>query len=191
MKRDIINANTPLFVLLCLSSLVNVGLGRKVQVLQRAMRASIAKASAPDIVGARLISLSVKDIEGRSKYLAIDTAAAPLFIYVFRPTCGWCAKNLANIKALDGSLRSSNKGQVIGLSLDDQGLKTYIQSAQLPFPVYTDLASADIARLGLGGTPQTIVVSHGTVVHNWRGAYSGALLKEIDSTLGMTLPGLQ
>ncbi len=183
--------NTILIILVVLSSIINVGLGRKVQTLQRVMQSSANKSSIPAIVGARLTSLDVKNIDGHSMNLTFDQSATPTFIYVFRTTCGWCAKNLSNIKELDRLLRLSGKGQIIGLSLDDQGLKTYVQNAQLPFPIYEDLTSSEVARLGLGGTPQTLVVSNGTIVHNWKGAYSGSLLNEIQSTLGVKLPCLQ
>ncbi len=42
----------------------------------------------------------------------------------------------------------------------------------------------------MGGTPQTLMIADGVVVRNWEGAYTPDLQKEIESTLGIKLPGM-
>jgi hypothetical protein len=111
-------------------------------------------------------------------------------MYVFRPGCGWCAKNLNNIKELNRQLGAIGKYRIVGVALDETGLKEYIQQTQMNFPVYSGISSDDVARLALGGTPQTIVVSNGQVTHSWSGAYGGEVLKDVEATLGIKLPGM-
>lgn len=190
MKRTILSANVVIIVLLVLSSLINAGLGRKVQLLQRELQTYANKSSGANVIGMKLTDLNVKDIDGNPTKLDFTQTSTPTLIYVFRPTCGWCAKNLPNIKELDRALHSNGKARIIGVSLDDQGLKQYVQGAQLGFPVYRNVPDSDVVRLNIGGTPQTIMVSNATIVHNWQGAYSGDNLKDIQSTFGVKLPGL-
>ena len=42
----------------------------------------------------------------------------------------------------------------------------------------------------LGGTPATVVVSKGTILEAWEGAYMGDKVPEISSYFDVTLPGL-
>ena len=62
---------------------------------------------------------------------------------------------------------------------------------RIAFPVYTDLPEAAKRSLGLGSTPQTIVVSpSGRVMANWVGAYGPDLKPKIEGFFRVRLPGL-
>ena len=80
--------------------------------------------------------------------------------------------------------------RLIGISIDDHDLKQYVESEHFTFPVYSNVAPDERARLAMGGTPQTLMIADGVVVRNWEGAYTPDLQKEIESTLGIKLPGM-
>jgi peroxiredoxin len=70
-------------------------------------------------------------------------------------------------------------------------LKEYVEEHQLKFPVYSGLKGETIQALGLGGTPQTIIVSpDGRVLKVWKGAYADNLRPEVEAYFGIQLPGL-
>jgi len=83
---------------------------------------------------------------------------------------------------------SSRHFRLIGISLDDHDLKQYVDSRNLSFPVYSNVVEGDQVRLGMGETPQTILIANDTVVRNWAGAYSSDTKKEIEATLGIKFP---
>ncbi len=191
MKLPAISANTVLTILLAFSAVTNLALGYRVQKQQldrRAFEAQISKEKS--IIGVKLAELPVKGTDGKLTKLQFTQTDPATIIYVFRPGCGWCAKNLSNIKELSRQLGANAKYRIIGITLDENGLKEYMQRTQLNFPVYSGVSSYNIARLAMGGTPQTILVSNGQVTHNWSGAYSGEVLKDVETTLGIKLPGM-
>lgn len=129
-------------------------------------------------VGTRLTSLAVTDDHNKSVTLNFDGADRPTVIYVFSPTCGWCAKNLNNVKALY-RLRSSDYA-FVGLSLSPRGLSEYVRQADLKMPIYSGISQNDLRRFHLGSTPQTIVISKdGVVMQSWEGAYQGSIYAEV------------
>jgi peroxiredoxin len=101
----------------------------------------------------------------------------------------WCERNKANLDKLT-ELRG-NDFRFIGLSLTEAGLKEYVERHHLNFPMYTRLTLETIRSLGLGSTPQTIVISpEGRVLKNWTGAYTEHLQPEVEAYFGIRLPGL-
>ena len=84
-----------------------------------------------------------------------------------------------------------NEFRFIGLSLTDSGLREYIGDHPLKFPIYTGMKAETITSLGLGSTPQTIVISpEGKVVKLWTGAYVERLQPDVEGYFGVRLPGL-
>ena len=139
-------------------------------------------------VGRGVPSIHVTDLEG--KQAVISYAGYPqTVLYVFVPPCRWCARNLANVQAL---ARAGGKTyRIVGLSLSDENLKEYVARSGVEFPVYSHLAPEAIGALGLGSTPQTLVVSpEAKLLRNWTGAYSGDLQAEVERYFGVRLPGL-
>jgi len=60
----------------------------------------------------------------------------------------------------------------------------------LPFSVVVDDDPYDLSTLDVQGTPQTILVAGGKVIHNWSGAYEAAVKGSIQSTLHVSLPAI-
>jgi hypothetical protein len=113
----------------------------------------------------------------------------PTVLYIFSPTCGWCARNLSNIRALAAARSSSFR--FIGLSLSGPKLKDYAANTRLGFPIFEIKSYAAIKGLPLGGTPQTLVVSPtGRVIKNWPGAFMGDQETQVEEYFGVKLPGL-
>lgn len=178
-----------LTVLVIISLATNLGLAWKVRSQRQQLDGYIANNRRAEFIGDPLTSLPVADLQGKERVLDFKSTGPATVLYIFRPGCVWCAKNLANIKALNAAMRQSNSASIIGLSLTEDGLKDYLQNTQIPFPVYL-LTSADIHRFKLGVTPETIVVSKGVIVENWNGAYVGILRKEVEGAFSVKLPGI-
>ena len=140
-------------------------------------------------VGAALPNIKAKDLNGDVQSINYADDRRPTVFYVFTPTCGWCERNAANVRALVSKRGATYR--FIGISLSISDVKQYLRDHQIDFPVYTGLAAEDKRSLGLGGTPQTIVVStSGRVMKNWTGAYTHDLQREIEGFFGVRLPGL-
>jgi len=140
-------------------------------------------------VGQRLPVLSVQDLGGRT--VTIDWAAdkRPALVYIFRESCSWCARNVANIRAL--SEAPNLEYRVIGLSLSDEGLGAYVRTNGFSFPVYKNVRLGDGGSFNADGTPETLVISPGgTITQRWLGAYAGSLKRDTERTIGVKLPGL-
>jgi AhpC/TSA family len=182
-KSDIV------FVLLLLAGSVTLNLW-----LARGHRADAVAAPAPpspvSIVGRAIKSLEVHSIDGEPVTVDLAGAGQPTVIYVIRPTCEWCGRNTNNIRRVFDSAK--DRFRFIGLSLDKEGLRAYLQTSPLPFPVYVAPSSATVSTLNtLYVTPQTFVVSAGGMIEKvWDGAYIASLGSEIQDFFHMSLPGI-
>jgi hypothetical protein len=126
------------------------------------------------------------DLSGRR--LTIGMGVEPTVIYVISPTCGWCARNTANMMALWG--QKGDHFRFVGLALRGEGLKEYLSKNPLPFDVYVADAKT-IASYGLGATPSTIVVSKdGKIARKFNGAFERSKAT-VEAFFGVNLPGLQ
>ena len=81
--------------LLALSLSLNVYLGLKVQ-----GRPPVTGRHTLPPIGTIVPTISAKDMDGADVRLNWDSDYRPTVVYFFAPTCGWCARNLANIKRL-------------------------------------------------------------------------------------------
>jgi hypothetical protein len=142
-----------------------------------------------EIVGTHAAPLEVHDLLGRSLTLPPGEPGRTTVIYVFSPRCGWCKRNLANMKAL---LKGAGpRYNFLPISVDGAGLQQYWTEAGLSGDVYADPSPGTRDAYGLAGTPQTIVIgSDGVVAKDWKGAYTGGLQAEVSSWLDVQLPGL-
>jgi|GEM_PF-1666297 len=174
---------------LVLSVGLNVALAHRLQAVKSKYNAFIEARAG--VRGLHIKTLEVEDPVAGGTSTPIDLSGpTPVVMYVFSPSCGWCAKNLNNIKALSSSLQQQNKARVIGLTLSTEGLKEYMTDSHLDFPVYTRLSDAQKLSLNMGSTPQTLVFANGTVLRDWHGAYSGKMGSEIENVFHVKLPGL-
>lgn len=139
--------------------------------------------------GMKVDPFTAVGLDGKQQTISYAASDKPTVFYVLSPTCVWCERNKANIEKL--AELKGNDFRFIGLSLTDAGLKQYIEGHHLNFPMYTRLTSETIDSFGLGGTPQTIVVSpKGLVLKNWKGAYIDVTQPEVEAYFGIRLPGL-
>ena len=171
-----------LVLFLAASLALNVVLGWEVQ----ALRAQLPRSEAR--TGMKVLDLHVRTTTGETDTLSLRNTHGTV-LYIFRPGCKWCEANLPNIQSL-GKLEGRQQ-TFLGISTTDVGLVDYLQRSALPFPVYVIDSRVELSKLGLLGTPQTIYIApNGEVVHNWIGAYNGAVANSIEKTFGVRLPDI-
>lgn len=176
-------------LMLVASALLNLGLGYKLQQVRHDLLSLEELSSHPYVLGAVVSEILATDLDGKTKAISFSKNDPPTILYIFRPGCGWCAKNEPNLQAIAAATSAGNF-HLIGISLDDHGLKQYVENEHYTFPVFSNVSSDERARLGMGETPQTLMIENGAVVHNWEGAYSPRLQREIESALRIKLPGV-
>jgi peroxiredoxin len=177
--------------LLALSLAGNVALGVAISRLAvRVGNAPQVQSAAPagPVVGQQLPSLTAERRGGGKESIAFAATERPTLIYVFTPSCTWCARNLANIRQVIAEAGKTHR--VIGISLDPD-VDAYEERVHLGIPIYVRPSRQTFEALRLGSTPQTIVLSgDGKVVKSWVGAYTGGTEREVASYFKVTLPGL-
>jgi peroxiredoxin len=170
-------------VLLVISLCLNVYLGWKVK--QGNVQAIIPKLS----LGMKVDPVTALGHDGKPFTISYNGSDRPTVFYVITPSCIWCKRNQANINKVADT--KANDFRFIGLSLAEPGLKEYVEEHHLKFPTYTGLTRETIKSLGLGSTPQTIVVSpEGKILKVWMGAYDEEVRSEVEAYFGVQLPGL-
>lgn len=108
---------------------------------------------------------------------------------MFSPTCSWCARNLANAKAL--ARQAGGRFQFFAVALDDTELQHYLAENAIDWPVLTRLQDQVRTAYRFGATPETVVIDKsGVVSHVWLGAFQPRLAEEIGLVLGVRFPGL-
>jgi peroxiredoxin len=142
------------------------------------------------VPGTSVGQVNAVTLAGRQETINYGDTQKPTVLYVFTPTCSWCEKNSENINAI--ASQKAENFRFVGLSLSNIDLQSYIESQRMAFPVYTNVAPESIEMLGLGATPQTIVIApDGRVLKNWLGAYGTALQPQIEEFFGVRLPGMK
>lgn len=175
-----------LLLLLLASLSLNVYLGWKVK---QAKTTSIPQNTFTLSPGMKVDPFTAVGLDGKQQTISYAAADKPTVFYVLSPSCIWCERNKENIEKL--AELKGNDFRFIGISLTEAGLKEYSEGHHLNFPMYTRLTSKTIDSLGLGGTPQTIVISpEGLVLKNWKGAYAELTQPEVEAYFGIRLPGL-
>jgi peroxiredoxin len=181
-----VGSNWPdLFVMLLLAAslCLNVYLGLKIK------RGIVAENAAKLSPGMKIGRVTAVGADGKPITISCDSTDKPTVFYVLSPSCIWCRRNQANIDKLAET--KANDFRFIGLSLDESGLKEYLGEYHLKFPVYAGLTKETVESLGLGGTPQTFVVSsEGKILKVWSGAYIESLQPDVEAFFGIRLPGL-
>jgi len=189
-KAPTVNAKRPdvFLLLLLLGSLsLNVYLGWRIK--QASTTSGVPQNTFTLSPGMKIDPFAAVGLDGKQQTISYAATDKPTVFYVLSPTCVWCERNKANIEKLVEL--KGNDYQFIGLSLTEAGLKEYAEGHHLKFPIYTRLTSKTIDSLGLGGTPQTIVISpEGLVLKNWKGAYAELTQPEVEAYFGLRLPGL-
>jgi peroxiredoxin len=177
-----------LLLLLTVSVGLNVLLAHRVHQLGVATIGQFLQAQLQ--VGAFVPPIAAKGLDGQSEKITYGDSDRPTVLYIFTPQCGWCTRNMDNLKALLRAKGQDNR--FIGVSLSPIGLAEYLRTHQLTIPVLTGLSSDTISAYKLGGTPQTLVISpKGQILQNWRGAWTNKQQSEIEAFFHITLPGIQ
>lgn len=169
----------PLGVLLC-SVLLNV-----VQARQLETTRSHTARSVP--AGTPMPALEGVDMAGKKIRVAY-AGMLPTILYHFSPTCSWCERNRENLRSL--IQETAGRYRVIGISAA-RPTAEFMRERQFDFPVITGISPDAMRAYGLGGTPQTLVVSpEGRLIETWTGAYVHDQAKAIERFFSIQLPGL-
>jgi peroxiredoxin len=127
-------------------------------------------------------------LEGTREWITFSDSR-PTVLYILSPSCSWCERNEANIEKL--ALEKNSQYRFVGLSISGVNLQEYVSTRSLPFPVVLVDSKELIQQLGLGISPQTVVISSdGRVQKVWTGAFQDKQLEEIERFFGVELPGL-
>jgi peroxiredoxin len=170
---------------LCVSLMTNIALGMKVVRLNTASGLTAEESRLQ--LGAELMPLVARDIDGRPVTVTYADAGKPTILYVLPPSCVWCEKNEPNIRFLSDHL--SDRYRIIAVSLSSKGLSAFVRKKNYSFPVYTDLDAAVVQSYKLGGTPTTIVISTANVVmKKWIGEFSGPNRTDVEKYFRVHLP---
>jgi peroxiredoxin len=174
--------------MLGVSLITNLLLAYRVKTLGDSMRE--LNAPPPGLeVGTTVSPIKAHTLGGQTEVISYAEEERPVVLYVFTPQCSWCARNLANFKALLAHERGTYR--FVGLSLTDKDLQDYAAKNQLDCPIYFNPAEETMREYKLGGTPQTIVISReGKVLKNWVGAYTGQQQTEVEQFFQLSLPGM-
>ncbi len=176
-----------LVVLLMGSLSLNVYLGWKVKQSRRSFPEP--QNSVKLLPGATVQPVTATSLSGKIETFNYADSGKPTVFYVFSPSCIWCERNNQNINAI--ARLKGESFRFVGLSLGNDGLPNYAESHQVGFPIYKSLKPESVEMLGLGPTPQTIVISpDGHVLKNWVGAFSGAIQPQVEEFFNVRLPGL-
>lgn len=168
------------FGVLILSLSLNVYLGVRAQ-----SRESADPPSLP--LGSSVPPIEAIDAAGKREILTFSGVDRPTVLYIIKPSCEWCTRNMPSVKTL-AATRSSNY-RFVGLSLTAEGLREYVERQRFNFPVYAIADEALARSLKLGVTPQTLLIAQNAKVMGvWTGAYNGNLKREIERTFNVRLP---
>jgi hypothetical protein len=158
---------------------LNVGLAHKILALNKQ---ALVTSFMPVNTGVRIPSMDAYDLQGRVRhidFIGANGGGESRVLYVFSPTCKWCAKNLANIKKLYALKHTSF--EFIGVSLESDNLQQYIKSSGFPLDTVSSPSSGAVDTLHLDSTPETIVIdSSGVTRKVWTGAYRSTDCRDIE-----------
>jgi peroxiredoxin len=124
MKRERL-----VFLVLLGSVLINVVLAHR---LRRYSHVGVAAGQLLKS-GATVPPIEANRPDGQKETISYDQANQTTVLYIFTPTCIWCARNLDNLKTLIG--KESGQYRFVGLSLSDTGVTEYVAKNELKFPV--------------------------------------------------------
>lgn len=141
-------------------------------------------------VGAPAPPLSVHSLSGDAVSIDVARPGKATVLYVFSPSCAWCKRNSANMRALAAA--SGHGFDFVPISLAAAGAREYLARNGVTCPTYVNPSNASRNAYGLGGTPETLVIgTDGRVLEKWEGAYSPKVASEVATVLGVKLPGLE
>jgi peroxiredoxin len=175
-------------LLLIVSVTLNVLLAHKIHSVIRFLPKEVSTSSLK--VGTSVPPITGTRSDGQSYIIRYSGSDRPTVLYIFTPTCVWCARNMDNFKTMVD--KEGSRYRVIGLSLSQEGLAQYLSKNELKLPVYSGLSDETKRIYKLSGTPQTIVISpEGKVLEDWVGAWAGDQKSQVEAFFHVALPGIQ
>ncbi|HUR21420.1 MAG TPA: hypothetical protein VMZ90_11465 [Vicinamibacterales bacterium] len=167
--------------LLMLSVGVNVMQARRIKTMVN------AKAAAVSSVGRRVVPLEGFSPEG-TPVLRDVARDVPTVLYYFSPTCVWCDRNWDNIRALEGGAQGRYRVVLVTRARD---VRQYLSERGLALEVVEGISDTVVEAYRFNGTPQTVVASiEGVVSHEWRGAFTPRIERQLEELFGIYLPGI-
>ena len=177
-----------LLALLVLSLACNVALGaRAVRSHLRTLR--IEALSAPLKPGSLVPSLEANRLGGGREPLLFGRGDT--ILYFLSSTCGWCERNISNLRAVATQLKPGTSLLLISLDRGEQAAWVYAARLDLNVPFYFDPDADGLRAYHVTGTPSTILVSRDRrVIKAFSGAYTGPRKILVEELFGIALPGL-
>ena len=171
-----------LLIVLFVSVAINASQARKIRSLVDSPTSVRSK------VGEVATSFTGVGRDGRP--VSIDfTGGHATVLYFFSPTCESCERNWDNVKAL--ARASQGKYRLIGMTAISD-FATFAQQRGLDFELVGGISATTREAFGLGGTPQTLVVSsQGRISHGWIGSFDGRRKHAIERFFEVELPGVR
>jgi AhpC/TSA family len=144
--------------------------------------------SPPLVEGTEIVPLIAKNLDGIVQTISFGDSDKPTVLYAFSLSCVWSQRNVDRIRAVSEADRS--RFRFIGLSLrDEENGRLVAEQEKLGFQILKDLSAENMKALGLGSTPQTIVVSpQRRVLKNWIGFFAGDIKKQVCAFFDVSLP---
>ncbi len=174
-------------LLLCSCSLNIVQRLRSISLEKALDEAREAQVLSP---GAAVPPVRGTDMNGNRFEIGFDSSDLPTVLYVFKPSCVWCQRNLGPINRL--AVLGRGRFRFVGISLSSRPeLAQYIRRTEMKFPVLGEVSDETRWAYRLSSTPETIVISKaGKVERVWDGAYSEHVKAEVESFFAVRLPDL-
>ena len=181
MTRSRLTITLGFIVTLAASAGVNIVQAQRIHaLLDVGYPSSIVGRQAPPLIGFSL--------DGARKEIPLR-GGLPTIVYFFRSTCGWCEQNWANMEAIHAAARGRYR---LVVTSSERRLHDFIRDRHLTVDVLEGLDDGVRLALGFSAPPHTIAVSSdGQVTHEWRGAYTPRIERQIEDALDVFLPGLQ
>lgn len=172
-----------LLLLVLSSAVLNV-------LLARELRTTIVDPAPGIAPGTPLPPLSGVAADGRPIEIRYTADARPTVVYFFSPSCEWCERNWANVRALNAA--TADRYRWIGVSAaTTEGLQAFAAARGLDFEIVTDVPAEVLRTYRFVGTPSTLVVdAAGRAVESWVGAFRNGLARRIEAFFDASLPGL-
>lgn len=191
MRIRRIGINGFVFLGLLVSVAANVALGVLLFRIDRSSHLATLKSKGV-AVGTIVPPVVASRLDGTAVTLGYRSGDKPTLIYVFSPSCVWCARNAENLRVL--LRKASSSYRLVGIAMEPsvEIVRQYLGREKIEMPVYVRPEDDTVAAYGFYSTPDTIVVSpEGRVVAEWRGAYVGAIAQDVERVFGLTLPGVR
>ncbi len=168
--------------------LLIVSMGVNVLQAQKILALVNRSATPVSLVSKQLSAIGGKSISGQTVEVQLK-GSVPTIVYHFSTACSWCERNWSNLEAVARAAEGRYKVVVV---TTEAGVRSYAETRGLQVEVIEQLDSSAVRALNLGGTPRTIAIgADGVVTHDWSGAYSGRIARQVEDLFGVNLPGLQ